>query len=173
MADQAKVTSIDVLESFRASLIVFLNKAHASADEVGDEIRRTRMWVQNERWLFWEAEIRKRSRRLDQAEQELLSAKLSGLRDNISAQEMAVRKARKAVEEGEDKLRKVKHWAKNFEQHFEPLIKKLGGLREVLDHDLPKGVSYLLQAQRTLEGYTQLLPDQAPAAPTTPQKEES
>ena len=56
MAEQAKVTSLDALESFRAKLIVFLSKSRRSIDEVSDEIRRTRNWLQGEQRVHWEAQ---------------------------------------------------------------------------------------------------------------------
>src|SRR4051794_35271686 len=97
MADQARVSSIEALESLRATLIVFHERARRCVDEVSDEIRRTRMWVQQDQRHHWERELRKRNRALDAAEQELLTAKLSNLRDNIKAQVDAVRKAKAAV----------------------------------------------------------------------------
>ena len=72
MADQANVTSFDALETFRTNLILFLNKTRVRVDEVGDEIRRTRGWLQNDQRVHWEGEIRRRRRTLSQAEQELL-----------------------------------------------------------------------------------------------------
>ena len=57
MATQAKVTSIDALEEFRSRLIVFLNKAHAAVDQVNDDIRRTRTWIQHEQRTHWENEV--------------------------------------------------------------------------------------------------------------------
>ena len=155
MAEQAKVTSIEALELFRAELIIFADKAHCSLDEVGDEVRRTRAWLQNDQRTRWEGEIRRRKRVLDQAEQELLSAKLSNLRENISAQQNAVRKARSALAEAEEKLRCVKRWNRDFEQTAEVLVRRFEGLRHYLNHDLMKAISFLLQAQRTLEAYAE------------------
>ena len=173
MGEQVRVTSIDALEAFRASLIIFLSKAHRSVDEVGDEVRRTRMWVQSDQRLCWEGEIRRRRRTLDQAEGELMTARLSGLRDNTSAQENAVRKARQAVAEAEKKLHNVKIWSRDFDHRIDPLTKKLEGLRQLLDHDMPKAIAYLLQAQKTLEAYaeTHAPPSAAPA--TTPETPDS
>jgi len=153
MADQAKITSFDALEIFRTHLILFLNKAHTSVDEVGDEIRRTRGWLQNDQRLHWEAEGRRRHRTLDQAEQELLNAKLSSLRDNLSMELMAVRRAKHAVAEAEEKLQNVKRWTRNYEFRMAPLAKKLESLRGLLDHRLPKAVSSLLQIQKALDAY--------------------
>lgn len=155
MSQQAKVTSVDALDRFRASLIIFLSKARRSLDDAGDELRRTRLWLQHEQRVRWENAARQGRRDLEAAEQELFSAKLSSLRDNISAQQMAVRKARAALAHAEEKLRNVKAWTRNYEGVADPLSRRLEGLRQYLDFELPKGVSYLVQAQRTLDAYAE------------------
>ena len=164
MAEQVKVTSIDALETFRASLIVFLTKAHTSLDEVGDEVRRTRHWIENDRRTHWEGEFKRRKRALDQAEGELFSAKLSGLRETTAMQENAVIKWKRLVAEAEDKLRAIKAWNRNYDGCVDPLVKRLQGIRFYLDHDMPKALAWLVQAQRTLESYTE-----APPPPDTHQ----
>ena len=163
MSEQARVSSIDALESFRASLIVFLNRAHKCIDEVGDEIRRTRVWVQQDQRLFWEREIKRRQRVLDAAEQELLTARLSNLRDNIKFQQDAVRKAKAAVHEAEEKIRNLKIWMRDFPHVIDPLARRLESMREYLDLDLPKALAFLVQAQRTLSDYA----DVGPARPAS------
>jgi hypothetical protein len=155
MADQVKITSIDMLESFRAALIIFLNKGHQAVDEVSDEIRRVRGWIQNDQRVHWEGEMRRRQRVLDQANQELLSARLSGLRDSATLQERAVQKAKLAVAEADEKLRNIKRWNRDFDHAVEPLVKRLDSVRQLLDHDMPKGLAYIVQAHRTLEAYTE------------------
>ena len=156
MADQAQVTSFDALEIFRTHLILFLSKARIQVDEAGGEIRRTQGWLQNDQRLFWEREIRRRRRALDQAEADLLNAKMSNLRDNHSVELMAARRAKMAFVEAEEKLQNVKRWSRNFESSVAPLAKKLETLRGVLDHDLPKAVSFLLELQKTLEAYAEI-----------------
>lgn len=174
MAEQARVTSIDALELFRAKLINYLTTAHQHLDSVSDDVRRMRGWVQNDQRLFWQAELRRRARALDLAEQELFTAKLSSLRDNISAQELAVRRAKAAVAEGEEKLRNVKLWTRNFDHSADPMLKRIDGLRQLLDHDMPKAISYLLQAEKTLEDYSEIVPSaSAKPAPPPPPTEES
>ncbi len=155
MADQAKVTSLEALEQFRAALIVFLTDAHRSVDEVGDAIRQTRQWITHDQRMLWEGQRRKWQQKLDQATQELMSARLSDLRDSTTMQENAVRKAKAALGAAEDKLRVLKHWNRTFDNAVDPLAKGLESLRYLLDHEMPKGVSYLLQAQKTLESYAE------------------
>lgn len=168
MSTQAKVTSLDALERFRASLIVFSSKAHSAVDQVSDEVHRTRSWLQQEQRTRWENELRRRARALAQAEQELLSAKLAGMLDNLSAQQLAVRRARAAREEAEEKLRNVKRWTRDFDSAAEPLAKTLDSFREVLAHDVPRGISFLLQAQKTLEAYSDIAPPPPPRQPAAP-----
>ncbi len=157
MVDQANITSLEALETLRASLIVFANKAHTRLDEVGDEVRRTKSWLQHDRRIFWQTEIRRRRTKLDQAEQELLTARMSSMRENYTLQMMAVRKAKESLNEGEVKLRNVVKWSRDFEASVEPLWRKLESLRGVLDHEIPKALSFLLQLQKTLEDYTEMI----------------
>jgi len=169
MTQQAKITSLDVLESFRASLIVFGTRAHNALDSALDDVRRTRQWLQHDQRTHWEAQLRRRRRELDQAEQELLSAKLSTLRDSATLQKNAVLKARRAVAEAEEKLRAIRLWSRDFDHKVDPLLKRMEALRQCLDMDLPKGIAFLLQAQQTLDAYASMgtLPPQNASAPTS------
>ena len=168
MATQAKVTSIEALERFRASLIVFLNKAHSALDQTTDEIRRTRAWIDHDRHTHWEAEVRRRARILAQAEQELLSARMTKARDDLSAQQLAVRKAKSSLEEAEQKMRNVKIWRRDLDGLVDPLARGLNSLRSYLDHDLPGGIAHLAELQRLVESYTEMrvaVPAGAASAP--------
>jgi hypothetical protein len=85
---------------------------------------------------------------------------------STTAQENAVRKAKAAVAEAEEKLRHVKRWNRDFDHAADPLVKRLESLRFNLDFELPKGVSFLSEAQKILESYVTSPP--APAAPPPP-----
>lgn len=163
MALQAKITSVDALERFRASLIVFLNKAHSSLDQTTDEIRRMRGWIEHDRRTYWEAEVRRRARTVAQAEQELLSARMTQALDDLSAQQLAVRKARALLEEAQQKVRNVKLWRRDLDGVVDPVARGLNSLRTYLDHELPGGIAHLVEMQRILESYSETHPAAAPA----------
>lgn len=133
---------------------MFLTRARRSLDQVSDEVRQTRQWLQNDRRVYWEDQLRKRRRSLDQAQGELMSARMSEFVDSPVVQQQAMRKARLAVEEAEEKLRHVKRWTHNFDSTVDPLVKRLESLRHELDHEMPRALAYLVQVQRTLEDYT-------------------
>lgn len=154
MGELAKITSVEVLERFRASLVIFLTKARRSLDHSGDEVRRTHTWLMGEQRQFWEMQIKRRQKILDRVTQELLTAKLSSLRDNTTVQENAVRKAKRDMQDAEEKIRLIKFWSREFERLADPMVRRLERLRQFLDHDLPMASAYLVEAQKTLESYT-------------------
>ena len=155
MDSQARITDTDALENLRSALIVFQARAKRSVDEVIDEVRRTKRWLEQEKRDFWEAQIRIRSRKLEQAEQELFNAKLSAWRDSIAREKAMVVKMRALVTEAEEKLRAVKHWDRNYESTVEPLTKGLTSLREFLEQDLPNGIWQITNSIKALDAYAE------------------
>lgn len=172
MGNQAKVSSIEALDMFRASLVIFLTKARRSMDDTGDEARQTRMWLQHDRVVHWEGEIRKFSRVLDQAEQDFMSARLTKNNETaLMVRKAAVEKAKRALDNAQDRLRRVKQWAQNFDSASDPIVKRLESIRQYLDVDMPKAIAYLVGLQRTLAAYAEGPPpetDQAPSAAPAP-----
>jgi chromosome segregation ATPase len=179
MADKARVTSLEALDEFRSSLIVYLSKARPALEEVDDEVMRTRVWVQSNQITHWEHQVRRRALALEQAQQALFSAGISKLRQVSDAERMAVQRAKHALQEAEDKLRRVKQWSREFETRVEPLAKQLDQLRNVLTIDMPKAAAHLAGLIKSLSEYANLAPPpldapaappaEADAAPTTPE----
>lgn len=168
MSGQAQITSIDALESFRSDLIVFLGQMQPVADEVGGELVRMRFWLQNEQRDFWENQMRRRRRKLEEAQAELFNARLSALQDSSLLQNLAVQRAQHAVEEATQKLAALKKWDRELENLAEPLLKMVDQLQGFLTTDMAKGVQYLSQAVQALEAYTKVAPPSAPENPVPP-----
>ena len=114
-----------------------------------------RAWLQTDQRMHWEGEIRRRKRALDQATQELYSVRLAGNTDLMAARQLAVRKARRVVEEAEGKLKNVMRWNQNFGVAADPLLKKVDSLREFMDHAMPDAIAFLSNAQKSLEAYAE------------------
>ncbi len=165
MATEAKVRSVDALESFRASLIIFVTRARRAIDQVGEEVSRTRQWVLNDQRMHWTEQLRKRTRAIEQAQQELFSAKLSTLKDSLTMQEQAVRKAKRHFEEAEVKMKNVKIWNRDFDRIADPLVKKLDSVRQFLEHSMPKAIAYLEATQRILDSYAEAPPPMSAPSP--------
>ena len=166
MPERAKVTSLEALEAFRAKLIVYRDKANRVVDEVSDTVTRTRLWLETDRPTHWQNQIRRLSRELEQAQQELFSARLSGLLDSSVNQQMAVQKLRRSIREAEDKSKTVKQWQRQYDTRVEMPARQAEKLRHFLDHDLSKAISFLNEAIKNIAAYTELrLETSAPATP--------
>lgn len=168
MSQQAHVTSLEAIELFRSTLIVYLSQARPALDEVSAEVLRTRMWLETEQTKHWENQMRKRLKELEQAQQALFSARLGALRKETAAEQFAVHRAKAAVAEADLKLRVVKKWSREFEGRVQPLVKQVEKLHMVLSNDMVKAVTYLAQAINILAAYAEkagAIPDPGGAPP--------
>ncbi len=154
MATQAKITSVEAIELFRAALILFTSQARPALEEVSGEGVRTRLWLENDQRRFWENELRVRNRKLEQAQQELFNARLSQFQESTSLQQMTVHRAHQAVRHAEDKLARLKRWDRELDNRSAPLLKEVEQLHGFLTAEMPKAVAYLAQVVRALDAYT-------------------
>jgi len=159
MAGKAQITSVEAIESFRAKLIVFLGQARPVLEEVGNEMSRMRLWLEDEQRRFWETELRRRERRLEEAKQELFNATLSHLQTGTTALlHMTVQRAQRAVREAEAKLKLLKRWASELDNRVAPLMKQTEQLHGFLATDMTRAIAYLDQTLKALDAYRNVTP---------------
>ncbi len=158
MAERANVTSVEAIELFRANLIAYLTKARPVLEDGCDEVFRTRQWLQHDRRVHWENQLKRRRKILEEAEQALFSARMGNLREATSAEAAAVTRAKRALDEAEEKLRLVKRWTMEFDNRVQPLVKELEGLRSLLTNDMPKAAAHLAQIVKMLDAYAGVKP---------------
>ncbi|HWF19217.1 MAG TPA: hypothetical protein VG754_08115 [Verrucomicrobiae bacterium] len=156
MAIRANITSVEAIESFRANLIVYLSKAKPCLEEANAEIVRTRIWLQTVQRVHWEGVHKKCLRDLEEAKAALFSSKLSKLREISSAEQLAVTKAKRKLDEAEAKLRIIRRWDREFENLIEPMSRKLEKMQVVLMDDLQNAVVSLAQTVEMLDAYARV-----------------
>lgn len=157
----AHVTSTEAIESFRTHLINYLAKTRPVLEDACDEVVRTRVWLQQDRRIHWENQLRKRTRDLENANQALYSARISNLREVTTAEQNAVLRAKRSLTEAEEKLRKIKRWMIEFDHLAGPMVKQLEQLRTMLGNDMPKAALHLAQILKSLDAYANVAPTAA------------
>ena len=167
MPQKAHVTSVEALEAFRSSLIVYVSKARPTLEEVTADVLRTRLWLETEQRTHWEGQLRRRTKELEQAQAALFSARISNLSDAISTEQLAFHRAKRAFDEAEAKLRVLKQWNREFENRVDPLVKQTEKLHTVLANDMIKAIAYLTEAIKTLAAYSEIGPRPASSIPAT------
>jgi stress response protein YsnF len=153
MADKAQVTSVEAIEAFRAQLVVYLAQMRPTLDEISSEVLHTRSWLQDDRRRHWQQEYRLRSRKLEDARQELFTASISMMGDAKSSQQMDLQRAQRELRLVEEKLVVLKRWDHNLENQTAPLVKQMEQLHAFLTVEMERAVAYLDQAIRALDAY--------------------
>lgn len=165
MADRAHILSSEALDRFRIALINYRERAAAALHEMGDEVRRTRNWVQQDRVPHWNQELHRRGRLLDDARQRLFSAELSALRDSAGEEKRQVLRWQEAVREAEEKWRLARKWDQNFDSAVGPLAKQVDNLRLMVDDELPRAIQALGLMIEALERYADVQPSREDLPP--------
>lgn len=170
MAEQgANITSVEALDAFRAALVLYLNKARPTLDEVNSEVVRLRQWLESDRRMYWEKQVRRCTLKLEEAKQAVFSAELSNLRQSTAAERTAVTKAQRDLAEAETRLASVKKWVNDFESRVAPLAKQLERLQSFLSVGLPQAHAHLAQSIRALEAYANIsVPGAGTEVPVNP-----
>jgi len=167
MANQAKVGSLDSIKSFRTSLVIFIERMTNALDDVGDEVKRTRNWILDEKVNYWRSMKRQWEKKLDQAEQELYSTRLSTMHNTNTEAQMNVRRATQKVDEIDGKIRTVQKWARDYDSIVEPLARRLDTYRDLLSTKYPKAIFQIDKTIETLESYAEISKGEVAKAPET------
>lgn len=163
MPQRANVRSVDAIETFRSQLVVYLSQARPALEEISADVVRTRLWLENEQRLRLEHQLMRRRKHLEETQQALFSARLGMLRKETAVEQMAFHKAKRDVEETEQKLRVLKKWVHEYDSRVQPLIKQVEKLQTVLTNDMAQALAYLAQTIQTLAAYAEV--HTTPAAP--------
>jgi hypothetical protein len=165
MSDQVKVSSIDALEAFRADLIQYVEKARVALEDAEGEVRRTRTWLDVDRTNHWTRQMKQRIKHLEQAEAELYNATITRPKESHSFHKMAVAKAKRDVEEAEQKILVLKKWRQTFDNRVTPMLRQLDPMFFLVGRHLPKGIHSLGESIKALQAYAEKGPAAKPAAP--------
>jgi hypothetical protein len=125
---------------------------------VRDDVKRMRLWLESDQMAHWQSEFRKRSRRLEQARAELMTARLSRFVDSLVIQERAVKRATLAMDEATAKMAKIKEWLRNYDQLTLPLLRRVDQLADHCESSLPEAILHLHALHEALLNYLEPAP---------------
>lgn len=153
MADQAHIQQVEALERFRSRFALFVERAQVVVDEVNEEVKRTRIWLQSEQKLKLEHALKRKEREIEMLEQEMFTARLSPLKMNKTGQQMQLNKKRREIRELETSIRSVAKWIRNFDSVVETEARKVAKLQQILDREMVDAMKNLAESHRLLQEY--------------------
>lgn len=167
MADRSHVRSIDDIAQFRAHFLTFLAGARTAVEECAMEVSRQQAWLESEGRKHWEGEVWRRQRRLEEVKQSLFQETIASQKGPSSFLQMQVHRAERSFDEAHEKLNKIRHWGRTFEQLSMPVVKQIEQLHTVLTVDMARASHDLSQTLSALESYHRLRPVVAAALGTS------
>ena len=159
MADRARVHSIDVLQRSRPALVTFVDECTAALVSAEADAARVVMRIRGEREPYWKKQIRVREDELKSAKGELAMKKIMRDADDARSdvdQVKAVNKARRRVEEAQEKHRLCRQWARKLEKEQSDFRGQVSALKRVLEMDMPRAIAELDRMALALEDYTNI-----------------
>lgn len=177
MSDVARVSSIPAITRFLGALRGFTSKARITIDDVSDDVRKTRQWLESERLPHWRHEVRECQKKLEAVRQELFSAQISGVGADTQFQQGAVNRAQRALAEAERKLKLTKKWMRDYDHVVGPVSRQLDKMDAILVGMMPRAYARLNEMIKSLEAYaavTAPTPNELPKSspPAEPPSEE-
>lgn len=155
MSTQARITSVEALESFRAELIRYIETARVALEDMTGDARRTRTWLDFDRTQHWTGMHKRALKLLHQAEEELYSANLTNPHASNAIQKLSVARAQRKVDEIEAKLHVIKRWRQVYDNRTGPLVQQLEPMFAQVGQQLPKAVHTLGELIKALQQYAE------------------
>ena len=170
MGAQARVDSFAMLTQFRASLATFASTAATALEEAGTDIQRTLLWLREDRYRYWKAQVHTRMQQYVQAklalkQREVLDRAIAGSRSSCVEERRAVRLAEKRLQEAEHVFRLVKIYSNQIEKESQDYKGAIHGLVNAIEAEIPNACARLERMVVSLEQYVELAPPEMPGAP--------
>jgi hypothetical protein len=161
MSNQAAVHSIEALKELRVALALFGEDALGALGAVEMEVRRTVQWLQHDRRLHWQDQIKRRREQVAAAKAELFRRELQKTPDyspSCSEQKELLRKAEAGLREAETKLALVKKWDPLLQQAVFEYHGTIRRIKDLASGDVPRAMARLERMIDALEAYLRVAP---------------
>ncbi len=157
MSEQAKVTSTEVLRSFKFALSEFDADSRDAITHLKLELRRVLAWIEQDRARYWPREVHRASDAVAIARNDLERCEMA-LREedkrSCYEQKLALERAKRRLRLAEKKVRAVRRWRVEMQRQADNFEGRLAKLGNYLDADLPRAVAALERMITALDKYT-------------------
>jgi hypothetical protein len=161
MSSQASVRSVDSLKDLRVALALYGEDTLGALGAVDAEVRRTLRWLQEERPVYWQEQIKRRREQVSMARAEVFKKNLQKRPDYnppMTEQKENLRKAELSLQDAEKRLAAVRKWQPLFKQAALEYHASIQRLKDLAAADMPRAVNLLSRMIDALEAYLRVAP---------------
>jgi hypothetical protein len=160
MTIQANITSVQVLDDFKAALVVFVEEAGLALNESESEVRRVLDWLGRDCQAHWTKVIRKKQEEVAVCKSALFRKQITpspnDQRASVVDEKKALAKATAELEDAERRLKAAKRWAIEMERQYALYKGAVQPLSAAVERDLPNAILRLGRMARALDEYLRM-----------------
>ncbi len=152
----AHVRSSESIEAFRCALQKFQQRVEDALAELDGQIRRAVDWIEHNRPAYWEQQRRDADDAIHEAKLNLercLIYRMTDERPACREERAALKQAQVRQDSCREKIEQVRHWKRNMNHEMFQYQGRVGKLRRMLEHDIPRANGVLQNILRQLESY--------------------
>jgi hypothetical protein len=167
MSSQATVHSVEALKDLRAAMALYGEETLAALGAVGAEVRRTVLWLEQNRPGYWHDQIKRRRELVSQAKAEVFRKKLQKRPDYtppMSEQMENLRKAEASLQDAEKRITMVRKWQPRLQHAVLEYQASVQRLKDIAATDMPNAALLLGRIVEALEAYLRVQPPSGTAA---------
>ena len=161
MSSQATVLSVEALKQFRGALAIYGEETLSALGAVDAEVRRTVLWLEQNRPGYWHDQIKRRRESVSQARGEVFRKKLQKRPDYtppMSEQVENLRKAEASLMDAEKRLAFVRKWQPRLQHAVLEYHASVQRIKDLSATDVPNAALLLGRIVDTLEAYLRVQP---------------
>ncbi|MCL5280379.1 MAG: hypothetical protein M1376_10785 [Planctomycetes bacterium] len=167
MSQEARVSSLRVLQELRAALGTFAETAAQALEEASTETQRARQWLLEDRYRHWKTQVQMRSERFARAkialqQKQVFDRTLGGTPTSCVDERKALKRAELRLREAERKFRRVQAWSLRIEKEMSDYRGATERLLSAIEVDIPNARARLDHMIEALEAYVALAPPEMP-----------
>lgn len=169
MADNAQVRSLEDLEAIHATLAGFEEEARGILGGIEMELRRAVNWLKQDRWFYWQNEIKRSRNALAEAQTQLARKRISSAHGTPkdSVEKEMVRDAQRRLREAEEKLEMIRRWVPKVEHAIDEYHGQSRPLDDLLSGDVPRALASIKRMIEALVAYSSIASPSRAAEPTS------
>ncbi len=161
MSSQATVLSVEALKAFQGALALYSEDTLAALGAVDAEVRRTVLWLEQNRPAYWHEQIKRRREEVSMAKAEVFRRKLQKRPDYTPAMSEQVENLRKAeanLQDAEKRLTLVRKWQPRFQHAMLEYRATVQRLKDLAATEIPNAALLLGRIIESIEAYLAVQP---------------
>jgi exonuclease VII large subunit len=153
----ANITSVHVLDDFKAAVIKFVEEAGLALNEAESEVTKTIDWLQRDCQSHWTRVIRKKQEEVTMCKSALFRKQITPSANDQKAsvvdEKKALQRAMAELEDAEKRLKAAKRWSVEMERQYALYKGAVQPLSAAVERDLPAAVARINRMIRALDEY--------------------